>query len=67
MAGFYPDKVSKTFGIPEGFRPLAAFVIGRAGDPETLPEDLKMREMEPRERKPLAETLFSAQWGKKML
>ena len=66
MAGFYPDKVRETFSIPEGFDPLVAFVIGRIGNPETLPEDLKAREMEPRKRKPLGETVFSARWGKRM-
>ncbi|GAB6280469.1 MAG: hypothetical protein STSR0007_05420 [Thermovirga sp.] len=66
MAGFHSDKVRESFGVPEGFDPLVAFVIGRAGDPETLPEDLKARETEPRERKSLDETVFSAQWGKSL-
>lgn len=66
MAGFYSDKVRETFGVPDGFDPLAAFVIGKAGDPGSLPEDLKAREMEPRERKPLEETVFSAQWKNSM-
>lgn len=66
MAGFYPDKVRETFGVPEGFDPLVAFVIGRAGDPETLPDDLKEEETAPRERKPLGETVFSGHWGKSL-
>jgi len=66
MAGFYPDRVRETFGVPEGFDPLAAFVIGRAGDPETLPEDLRERETAPRERKPLSGIVFSGAWGRNM-
>lgn len=65
MAGFYPDRVRETFGIPEGFDPLVSFVIGKEGDPGTLPEDLRERETAPRERKNIAETVFSSEWGKK--
>jgi len=64
MAGFHPDRAREAFNIPEGFEPLAAFVIGRAGDPETLPEDLRERETAPRERKNITETVFSPEWGK---
>lgn len=66
MAGFYPDKVREIFKVPDGFNPLAAFVIGRVGDPETLPDDLKAREIEPGERRILADTVFRDQWGKAM-
>lgn len=66
MAGFYPDRVRETFEVPAGFDPLAAFVIGKAGDPETLPDDLKEREKAPRERKPLKDTVFNAEWGNSM-
>jgi hypothetical protein len=37
MAGVSRDKVRETFGVPEGFKPLVAFVIGKEGDPDTLP------------------------------
>lgn len=66
MAGFSRDRVREAFGVPEGFNPLVAFVIGIEGDPDTLPEDMKVSEMEPRERKPLEETVFSASWSKPM-
>ncbi|MDO9507872.1 MAG: nitroreductase family protein [Thermovirgaceae bacterium] len=66
MAGFHPDKVREAFKVPEGFDLLAAFVIGKAGDPETLPEDLKERETASRERKPLSGTVFSGNWGRSM-
>ncbi len=66
MAGFSRDRVREAFGVPEGFKPLVAFVIGIEGDPDTLPEDLKESEMEPRERKPLEEIVFSASWSNRM-
>jgi len=66
MAGFSRDRVREAFGVPEGFKPLVAFVIGIEGDSDTLPEDLKESEMEPRERKPLEEIVFSASWSNRM-
>ncbi|MDT8285143.1 MAG: nitroreductase family protein, partial [Thermovirgaceae bacterium] len=66
MAGFSRDRVREAFRVPEGFNPLVAFVIGIEGDPDTLPEDMKVSEMEPRERKPLEETVFSASWSNPM-
>ncbi|HPD96819.1 MAG TPA: nitroreductase family protein [Synergistales bacterium] len=65
MAGFHPDRVREIFGVPEGFDPLVAFVVGKPGDPKTLPQDLLEREVAPRERKSITETVFSPEWGKK--
>ena len=67
MAGFYPDKVRELFGIPKEFEPVAAIALGYPGDPESLPEKFRSREIAPRERKPLAEFVFSGQWGKASL
>lgn len=64
MAGFYPDKVRELYGIPKEFEPVAVVALGYPGDPESLPEKFRSRELAPRERKPLAEFVFAERWGK---
>ena len=62
MAGFSPSRVRESCGVPEGYDPLVAFALGYGGDPDDLPEELALREKEPRERRPLGETVFGARW-----
>ena len=63
MAGFDPDKARQAFGIPAGWEAIAALAIGYPGDPASLPQPLKDREMAPRTRKPLAEFVMAGHWG----
>lgn len=63
MAGFDHVKAKQVFGIPERWEPIAAQAIGYPGDPESLPEKLRDRELAPRTRKPLSEFVMSGQWG----
>ena len=63
MAGFDPHKAIELFSIPSGWEPIAAFVLGYPGDPQSLPETLRERELAPRMRKPLAEFVMSGSWG----
>jgi len=63
MAGFDPQKVIELFEIPSGWEPIAAFTIGYPGDPKTLPETLRQRELAPRERKPLESFVMGGHWG----
>lgn len=63
MAGFDPQKAIELFSIPTGWEPIAAFVIGYPGDPHSLPDPLRERELAPRSRKPLAEFVMSGSWG----
>ena len=63
MAGFDPQKTIELFSIPAGWEPIAAFVIGYPGDPQSLPETLRERELSPRTRKPLSEFVMSGSWG----
>lgn len=64
MAGIVPDKAREIFKIPEGFEAVAGFAIGYEGDPSTLPDQLRERELAPRERKPLDSFVFTGGWGK---
>jgi len=63
MAGFDPHKAIEVCSIPEGWEPIAAFVIGYPGDPSSLPENLRERELGGRSRKPLADFVMSGRWG----
>jgi nitroreductase len=63
MIGILPDKAREVFRVPEGVQPLTGLAIGYAADPNTLPEKLRERDLAPRTRKPLAEFVFSGEWG----
>lgn len=63
MAGFHSEKAREVFGIPEDWEPVAAMAIGYPGDPESLPQPLRDRELAPRTRKPLQEFVMSGTWG----
>jgi hypothetical protein len=63
MAGILPDRAREAYQIPDDFRPLTALAIGYVGNPNTLGENHKERDLEPRQRKSLAEFVFSGGWG----
>lgn len=63
MAGFNPEKARQVYGIPQGWKAIAAIAIGYPGDPASLPPPLKDREMAPRTRKPIAEFVMTGHWG----
>ena len=63
MAGFYPEKVRELYGVPEDYEPVAGIVLGYPGDPATLPEDLRQRELALRVRRPLDTFVFQNTWG----
>jgi nitroreductase len=65
MAGYDHHKAREVFGIPAGWEPIAAMAIGYPGDPESLPQPLRDREVAPRTRKPISEFVMSGSWGKK--
>ncbi len=64
MAGFDLEKARAVCEIPAGFEPVAMIAVGYPGDPSVLPGYLRERELRPRERKPVAEFVFSSQWGR---
>jgi nitroreductase len=65
MAGFDHEKARQVFDIPAGWEPIAAIAIGYPGDPESLPQPLRDREVAPRTRKSISEFVMSGSWGKK--
>ena len=63
MAGFDPETAREIFNIPAGFDVIAAFAIGYPGDPNSLPQPLRDRELASRTRKPARQFVMTGQWG----
>ena len=65
MAGILPDKAREVFGIPAGWEAATGVAIGYPGDPSSLPEPLREKELAERTRKPLESFVFSGSWGRR--
>jgi nitroreductase len=63
MRGILPDRARELYAIPEDWEALTALAIGYVGDPASLPEALRERDLAPRARKPLAEFVFGGRFG----
>lgn len=63
MGGFNSDKTREVFNIPTQYTPMAMLALGYQADVNSLPADLKEREMAERKRKPLGELFFNGTWG----
>jgi nitroreductase len=50
IGGFHAAKVITNLNIPGYYEPVVIMAIGYPGDMENLPENLKLRELAPRER-----------------
>jgi nitroreductase len=66
MGGIEPEKARKIFNIPADYEAAAGIAIGYAGDPASLSEEMRKRELAPRQRKPLDSFVFTGQWGKSL-
>ena len=62
MEGLDREKAVQVLRIPEGFRVEAACAIGKLAPKETLPDDLREREIQSK-RKPLAEVAFEGRFA----
>lgn len=62
MAGFDGGKAREVLSIPDGYTPMAAFVVGYLGNAETLPEPIRERELQQGQRKALSEIAFHGTW-----
>lgn len=63
MIGILPERARELYQIPATIQPLTGLAIGNVDSPGTLPETIRPRDLAPRARKPLAEFVFSGQWG----
>jgi nitroreductase len=57
MGGFDREALHRAINLPEGFVVQAVVAVGRRGNPETLPEALRQREV-PSLRRPLSESVL---------
>jgi nitroreductase len=64
MAGFFPDRVTEAFGLPDDVIPRVAIAVGKQAPAEVLGDERSVgRELAPRVRIPLSEYAL-ADWGK---
>jgi nitroreductase len=63
MAGFNVEMAREVFEIPAHHDPVTMIAIGYPGDPDSLPEDLRARELAPRQRKRIGEFVFHGKFG----
>jgi nitroreductase len=64
MQGFDPAIARDAVQVPAPFDPAVVMAIGYAGDPETLShEPQRAAELQPRQRRALAEFVFEDRWG----
>ena len=61
MAGFERDQLLAEFALPARLHPLVVIAVGRPGDADSLPEDLRNREFAPRRRRPISELVFTGE------
>ncbi|MGF3056307.1 nitroreductase family protein [Microbacterium sp. YY-01] len=58
MSGFDPETMTSIVGLDERFTPMTVVALGELGDASTLPEVLQAREIAPRSRRPINETVI---------
>ena len=60
----YDDDPQEIYAIPEDSEVVTGIAIGYAGDPEAFSNEIRERDLAPRERKPQRDVVFGASWGK---
>ena len=63
MAGFSIEKIINNFKLPEQYTPFTVIALGYIGNPDSLPDDLKERELAVRTRKNLNDFIFQDEFG----
>lgn len=63
MGGFDAEMARQKFNIPDQYDPMSMLAIGYQLPLESIPEELRAREMSDRRRNPLTENFFEGEWG----
>ena len=63
MAGFDATKIRAVVSLPAEVEPVSVIAVGHRAPAETLPEDLRERELAPRSRRALGEAAFRGKYG----
>lgn len=67
MGGFDGDKARQDFNIPTQIDLMAMVAVGHGVDADGLPEDLKQRQLNARNRKDLGELFYDGEWNKPII
>ncbi len=62
MGGYDADKATELFNIPKQYTPMAMIAVGYQLPENEIPEDMKEREHNPRNRNALEENFFEGCW-----
>ena len=60
------EKARDLLNLPAGHEPVAMIALGYLGDPTTLPEKLRLRELASRTKKPFTEFVHAEQWDQSL-
>ena len=60
---FEIEKARTDLGIPAGCETVSMIAVGYPGDPASLPDYLRERELKPRERKAVTEFVSHGRWN----
>jgi nitroreductase len=63
MGGFNVEAAMERFAVPDEWEPVSVIALGYPGDPNSLPEKLREREIAQRQRKHARTFVFSGSWG----
>jgi len=66
MGGFDIDKAREDLAIPDDYDPVVMIAVGRPGDFDDLPDELKVDELKPRTRNPSKDFVYSGKFGEPM-
>ncbi len=64
MGGFSAANARETFAIPDRWEPIAAISIGYPADPNTLPDELRAKDLHPATASPSASSSSPAHGDK---
>jgi nitroreductase len=65
MGGFNVEMAREVFEVPARHDPVTMIAIGYPGDPASLPDDLRAKDLAPRQRKPIGDFVFSGKFGQR--
>ncbi|MBN9177539.1 MAG: nitroreductase family protein [Microbacterium sp.] len=57
MGGFHRDQIAEAFGFGEDIAAVTVMAVGTLGDVQAAPDALRERELAPRTRRPIADSL----------
>lgn len=67
MGGFDGEKARDIFAIPEQYQMMSMLAVGYAAEVDSLPDELKEREVAPRKRRALSELFYDGVWNQPII